>query len=241
MKLLPLFLSILFSGALAAPGSGTLSKRSPEPVFNQTSGRFHTERDDTFANELHFTFTGTSLPSGLYASDYVVPDPSAPYNHVFTPANAYVSGGYLNLLVPGGQTTSPLSSGEVGTTVSNIFHASVRTVAILTDVHGVCNGFFFYKDNQQEIDIEWLSDPTSLSNPGDGSRPLHFTNQDANGDGQKTFTTVPVSTDVVSTEHEYRVDWTDGRVGFYFDGQLEWETSQDVPTVPGSWLWNNWA
>lgn len=240
--LLPTSLPLsLFFISLAVPGLGSLTKRSPAPTFNHTSRLFHTERDDTFANELHYTFTGSSLPSGLAASNWGISDPGAPFNHVFTPANAYVSGGYLNLKVPGGQTNSPLSAGEVSTTVSNIFHASVRTVAVLTDVPGVCNGFFFYKNDQQEIDIEWLSDSTSLSNPRDGSRPLHFTNQDANGDGQKTFTTVPVGTDVVNTEHEYRIDWTEGRVGFYFDGELKWETGSDVPTVPGSWIWNNWA
>lgn len=109
-------------------------------------------------------------------------------------------------------------------------------------------GMFFYKSDTQELDIEFLSDPTSKSNPGDGSRPLHYTNQDANGDGQKTYTTGPSPADATSALHEYRIDWTasadGGIVGYYLDGVLQKQyegLAQDVPNQAGSWVWNNWA
>lgn len=98
---------------------------------------------------------------------------------------------------------------------------------------------FFYESDTQEIDIEWLSDANSESNGG--SRKIWFTNQDANGDGQKTYQAVEPPSDATSVEHEYRVDWTDGRVQFFIDGEQKWETNEDVPTTGGPWVWNNWA
>src|SRR5277367_2587242 len=67
----------------------------------------------TFTHQALWDFTSlTSLPAGLIASDCTINDmagnPSAKYNHVFQPANVAVSGSYLQLRVPGGQTTSPM-------------------------------------------------------------------------------------------------------------------------------------
>lgn len=98
---------------------------------------------------------------------------------------------------------------------------------------------FFYKSDTQESDIEWLSDPASESNAG--VRKLWFTNQDANGDGASTYNAVEPPADPTSTEHEYRLDWTEGRVAWFVDGVQAWETTEDVPSVAGPWIWNNWA
>lgn len=98
---------------------------------------------------------------------------------------------------------------------------------------------FFYKSNAQETDIEWLSDKNSQSNGG--TRKLWFTNQDANGDGKKTYNAIAPPSNPTSTEHEYRLDWNAGKVEWYVDGVKKWETTTDVPSVPGPWVWNNWA
>ncbi|CAN8096084.1 unnamed protein product [Discula destructiva] len=176
----------------------------------------------------------TSLPDGLYASTWPIGTETQ-----YEASNVVVGGGYLNLKVPGGQTAPPYSSAEVSTTVSNILYASVRTVAILSEPAGVCNGQFFYYDDNQESDIEWLSDPNSLSNQG--TRKLWFTNQDADLDGVNTDNAVTPPTDPTTSEHEYRLDWTPGRVTWYIDGAEAWTTTSDVPDTPGSWLFNNWS
>ena len=92
-----------------------------------------------------WNFAGlTSLPAGLVASTSVVNDTAgnshALYNHQFTPAQVSVSGGYLNLKVPGGQTTSPIQSAEVGTCQENILYASVRIIGIMGHSPGTVCG-----------------------------------------------------------------------------------------------------
>ena len=90
------------------------------------------------------TFTGSVLPNWLIASDNTVQDtssnPNALYDHTFVPSNVAVSGGYLNLKVPGGQTSGPIRSAEVATSISNILYASVRVNTILTSEPGVVDG-----------------------------------------------------------------------------------------------------
>lgn len=41
--------------------------------------------------------------------------------------------------------------------------------------------------------------------------------------------------------HEYRIDWTAGFTAFFVDGVLKQKYTTNVPSQPGTWLWNNWA
>lgn len=100
---------------------------------------------------------------------------------------------------------------------------------------------FFYKSDCQEIDIEYLPDPSSKSNPP-GSPPLQYTNQPTDcSPGGSTHGTKPAPSDATSAEHEYRVDWVDGRVDFYTDGILQDSFTTNVPTEAGPWTWNIWS
>jgi len=65
-------------------------------------------------------------------------------------------------------------------------------------------GQFFYYNDTQEADIEWLSAANSLSNAG--TRKLWLTNQDANGDGDSTYNAITPPANPTTTEHEYRLD-----------------------------------
>ncbi|KAF5655176.1 glycoside hydrolase family 16 [Fusarium heterosporum] len=217
--------------ATASPACAT--KRSPEP--KRENGHYVVSRDVKFTNRKIWTFNGKSLPEGLYASGYKVGN-----THIYKESGVTLKKGYLELTVPGGQKKKPYKCAEVATEMENIMYASVRTTAILSEPAGVCNGMFFYQSDSQETDIEWLSDPNSQSNY-DGIRRLWLTNQDNNGDGEPTHKAILPPSNPTSTEHEYRIDWTKGRVTFYVDGYKKWTTTKDVPNVPGPWIWNNWS
>jgi hypothetical protein len=125
------------AGLVSGMAIDQATKRSPKPV--KENGKYIVTPDTAeFDNNLSFSFDGSSLPGGLSASDYTVG--SSPLTHSFSPSNVVVSGGYMQLNVPGGQTASPIGCSEVSTDVSNILYASVRTVAVLSDPAGVCNG-----------------------------------------------------------------------------------------------------
>ena len=221
----------------------------------------------SFNNMASYTFTGNSLPTGLTASDYGVDDSvggsGIPYSHQFDPSNVAIADGALMLTVPGGQ--SPGNGGyvqcaEVTTDINNIRYASTRVVAWFSGVEGTCqsesspssdmvshsqdqSGHFFYKSDQQEIDIEWLSDPSSQSNNGPGSPiPFWYTNQALIAGNEPTHQNIPPAISPTAGWHEYRIDWTPAHTAFYIDGvQQGNKLTTNVPTMGGTWVFNNWA
>ncbi|KAK2056660.1 concanavalin A-like lectin/glucanase [Colletotrichum caudatum] len=232
-------LSLLVTVFFAACASASPARRpSPSKPAAPVPSVYTIPDAGTFTNRQTWDFStlsdGARLPKGLRASKYPVGD-----THEYLPRNVFIQGGYLNLRVEGGQTAQPYRGGEVTTTVSNIKLASVRTTAIFTETPGVCNGMFFYASDNQETDIEWLSDPQSQSN--DGTRQLWFENQAANDNTEKTVKGWQPPADPTNTEHEYRIDWLSDRVRFYVDGEFKWQTTENVPYTPGSWVFNNWA
>jgi hypothetical protein len=88
----------------------------------------------TFTNHAIYTFPGTTLPAGLYKNLDSVG--GTPYSRIGDAALVTVSGGYLNLKVPGGQKSSPIRGAGVNTVASDILYASVRTKAIFSSVRG---------------------------------------------------------------------------------------------------------
>lgn len=107
-------------------------------------------------------------------------------------------------------------------------------------------GIFFYLDDTQECDIEYLTDPSSQANkiyqsPSNGAPvPLWYSNQ-AIRSGQKSTNGVGSAPLDVTVLHEYRIDWTKNFTAFYLDGALQKKYTTNVPNKPGSWIWNNWA
>ena len=104
-----------------------------------------------FTNRAVYTFNGDTLPAGLTKSGYTVqcrevtPPSRIPHNKVFDSANVQLSGGFLNLVVPGGQQPSSdnnhaVNSAEIVTAEQNILHGSVRTTAIFSEEPGTCHG-----------------------------------------------------------------------------------------------------
>lgn len=95
-----------------------------------------------YASTTTFTFAGKPLPTGLAVSNYPVDEDAnvTSYDHHFEPSLSYVKGGYLNLLVPGGQQNGAvIRSAEVATAFT-VSAARVDTWAMLTQIAGVCNG-----------------------------------------------------------------------------------------------------
>jgi Glycosyl hydrolases family 16 len=258
----------------SVPISTISASGSAQPTQN-SCGQWVVPGTGTFTNKSLFTFTGSTLPAGLSASNYEVDDQSggAPFNHVFDPANVAISGGYLNLKVPGGQnptSNTAISSAEIVTN-TNILYGSVRTNAILSTVPGTCQGkssqvprnphpdmcqysnvicshqsnlpqaSFFYQSDTQEIDIEYLTNTTSTSNPGPNSPPwLQYTNQATRPGGTPTYSPGPPPLNV-ATLHEYRIDWIPGKTMFFLDGLLQQTFTTNVPSKAGPWVWNNWS
>ncbi|EXJ70880.1 uncharacterized protein A1O5_05872 [Cladophialophora psammophila CBS 110553] len=102
---------------------------------------------------------------------------------------------------------------------------------------------FFYKNDTQECDIEYLTDPTSLSNNGpDAPIPLWYTNQAVEPTKiDKSCESGPAPSSCTTHAHEYRIDWTADFTAFYIDGVCQKNFTDNIPNVAGQMVWNNWA
>ena len=173
----------------------------------------------------------TSFPhSDLAISTYTID--SSPYTQQYTTSNVAVGDTSLQLKVPGGQSSSPVLGAEVSTQATDILYGSVRTFIKASTVPGTCHGAFFYKDDNQEVDIEIIT--------GNRWKGVHYTNQKCTENAQPTTIQMALPQNACEVFREYRTDWLPGRTDFYVDGKLQKSMTSNVPTTPGSWLWNNW-
>ena len=126
------------SNTAAPPASGG---SSAEPV---TSGCvWVVDGGASFTHHQVFDFTQmTSLPSGLVISTGPIPAGSAPYSQHYTADNIAVTGGTLQLKVPGGQTASPILGAELATADKDILYGSVTTTVQISSVAGTTHGMY---------------------------------------------------------------------------------------------------
>jgi len=188
----------------------------------------------TFNTLLHADFTQlSSLPEALQIGTSTVAASGSPYARQFRQDNVFINNGSsISLVVPGRQTASPISSARISTIYEDILYGSVRTVAKVAPTPGSCHGFFFYRDDNQESDIEILTSRQGR---------VYFTNQAVSPSSRNTSTFTSLPANSTTEFHEYRLDWTPGKTAFYIDGVLAQTFTDNVPSRPGSWRWNNWS
>ena len=241
-----------YCGTGCQSGFGTCgNSASPKPI--KSGCVWVVSGAGSFTQSQTFDFSSNAFPStGLAKSTDTIAAGGAPYSQLYQTANVIVTGGSLQLKVPGGQNTSPIKGAEVYTTDKDILYGSVRTRVQVSNVAGTCHGKspsifnmkirthsfivegqFFYKTDNQETDIEILT--------GNLASGAHYTNQNTTVGGHgSTTSTKPLPSDATTTFHEYRLDWLKDRTVFYLDGILQQTLTVNVPSVAGEWIWNNW-
>jgi len=93
---------------------------------------------------------------------------------------------------------------------------------------GAVSGFFFYANDNQEVDIELLTreDARSVTftNQPDATKDMYLPNQLTHSD-----------------LNDYRFDWTADHTKFYVNNVLSDSKTTDIPTKNGSLMLNMWG
>ncbi|KAI0554674.1 glycoside hydrolase, family 16 [Xylaria curta] len=134
---------------------------------------------------------------------------------------------------------------EVSTTGLHYFYGTFRAGIKTTDIPGTCSAFFWYQNDTQEIDIEFLS---AQFDKAKGVFPVNLVLQSkeaaaAGYDASNTtgMRRVNLPFDPTTDFHEYRFDFLPDKVFFYADGNLLSEmTGSSVPTTAGHLLLSHW-
>ncbi|KAF2439790.1 glycoside hydrolase family 16 protein [Karstenula rhodostoma CBS 690.94] len=149
----------------------------------------------------------------------------------------------LKLWVRGDHSQGYVGGAEVATVRNDTLYGSYRVGMKLSAETGTCGAFFWFYNNSQEIDMEFLSkqfnesqgtvqlvlqSPQSVRNGYDASRTAGYQIQHLPFRPDEQF-------------HEYRFDWTPGSVIFYVDGKVMHEMTENVPSEPGHMFLNHWS
>ncbi|PTB61845.1 glycoside hydrolase family 16 protein [Trichoderma citrinoviride] len=135
---------------------------------------------------------------------------------------------------------------ELTSARADMYFGSYRAGMKLTPVNGTCAAFFWYFNDTQEIDMEFLSRefdaskdlyPVNLVIQSEASRQAGY---DAAKTG--TFKVVNLTFDPTAGFHEYRFDYLPNRVLFYADSKLLAEMNgTSVPSGPGHIILQHWS
>ncbi|KAF4966791.1 hypothetical protein FSARC_5578 [Fusarium sarcochroum] len=178
------------------------------------------------------------------------------YSQAFVPANVITGGtesqhsdpeGNLELLVGNAvNKDGAITASEIDTSRRDFHWGSFRAGMKLTSTKGTCAAFFWYHNDTQEIDIEFLSREFSHNR---GIYPINLVVQskksmEAGYDASKTGTYKRVNLDFDPTDtfHEYRFDYIPGQVLFYADSKLLAQMKgDDMPSAGGHLILRHWS
>ncbi|KOS18566.1 Beta-glucanase [Escovopsis weberi] len=181
-----------------------------------------------------------------------------PYGRSFLPGNidiisaakASANGGSSNagleMRVGGNLVNDAVTTAEIDTARHDLFYGSYRAGMKMTDVNGTCAAFFWYFNDTQEIDMEFLSRQFDREN---NIYPVNLVIQsrasaEAGFDaaGTDTFKQVNLTFDPSADFHEYRFDFFENRVFFYADSQLlAAMNGSAIPTTAGHLILQHWS
>ncbi|KAK2042279.1 concanavalin A-like lectin/glucanase [Colletotrichum somersetense] len=152
----------------------------------------------------------------------------------------------LQLLVESSTVDGLVPGAEIDSARSDLQYGSFRAMMKVPDVAGTCAAFFWYHNDTQEIDMEFL---TREFNPSNNSFPVNIVLQsraalekgyDASSTGN--FLTINLGFNPTTEFHEYRIDYLRDKVIFYADGKvLGAMNGSAVPTQGGHLILQHWS
>ncbi|KAI4201578.1 MAG: hypothetical protein LQ348_001620 [Seirophora lacunosa] len=134
--------------------------------------------------------------------------------------------------------------GEMATNRTDMLYGTFRAGLKLTGQPGTCGAFFWYLDDTQEIDMEFLS-----SQFNETSHPVNLVLQSPaslaagfNAADTDAFQLHQLPFDPSGGFHEYRFDWFEDHIDFYADGVLlRTMSGSGVPSKPGHLMLSQWS
>ncbi|OJD30657.1 glycoside hydrolase family 16 protein [Diplodia corticola] len=149
----------------------------------------------------------------------------------------------LQLMVRSRPVDDMVPIGEIVAARTDMLYGSFRVAMKMTGVPGTCGAFFWFRNDTQEIDVEFLSKQLNAS-----SNLVNLVLQSpqsaaAGYDASHTpnYDVYPLPFRPDRAFHEYRFDWVSDRVSFYADGTWLKDMTIELPNSPGHLVLNHWS
>lgn len=153
--------------------------------------------------------------------------------------------------VPDAANGSMVPMAEIVSARNDILYGSFRVGMKITEVDGTCGAFFFYRNDSEEIDMEFLSKQQQQQHDvqkGFANLVVQSPPAGSVQPGSVDNNTSPEFFDLHSLDfnpaegyNEFRFDWLSDRVDFYANGRLLKSTRENVPDAAGSLHLIHWS
>ncbi|KAI9842813.1 MAG: hypothetical protein M1837_006916 [Sclerophora amabilis] len=223
---------LLFTRTLAMCECGYVMGDSGDYFTNTIANDFTVASDTMDPNDsANFSSAWTLSTQSISSSEV------APLSRTYDPVNVWIQDGTLRLrqvayTEANAAAKDTVDCAAIVTKEQEIKYGSFRTTMRVdydpeSVETGFVSGWFFYKDDDNEIDIETLG-------VDDGDSTYHYTCQPSSGSDQQQ--------PIPWTEYqEQRFDWSESKATFYQDHREVWQTDKEVPEVSGTMRLNIWA
>ncbi|KAK5663978.1 hypothetical protein OQA88_190 [Cercophora sp. LCS_1] len=213
---------------------------SREYVFTEaTESNFARRHEEDIGDDTDWARQAFNLSAQLARGEY---------GEMFDVRNIGLGSQEEGLVLTVGSTTvqAMVPVAEIATRRLDMLWGTFRASIKITDVPGTCTAFFWYLNDTQEIDMEFLSKDFNASN---SSYPVNLVLQSreaalmgfdaaTTGDFKKVYLPFNPTTEF----HEYRIDYLPGEVLFYADGEvLAQMDGPAVPTESGHLVLRHWS
>ncbi|GAA5949752.1 hypothetical protein JCM3765_007676 [Sporobolomyces pararoseus] len=217
-----------------------------------STARTHPKRYEDASLGGHFVDFATYDPSQqtpeqfLNAYQYIISDytvgeyTDTTIPHIFEKPNVDIVDGALTLRARGQPGYEVVSSSQIQS-LDRFTFGTLETFAKATPTKGVCQGIFFYDDDNHEVDIELLSDYYETGYLDQISPGVQFTNQPLIPFEPSTTEGLPFGFDPTADFHNYTIKWTPTETEFFVDGIFKTSLSENVPATPAFIIYNNWS
>jgi len=157
----------------------------------------------------------------------------------YVPANVFEFNDALGLRTSAYTGDNIIRTAEIDTKRGNIQYGTFRMVAQVPRVPGVVFGFFTYKNDTQEQDIEFVSaDPEYYQTVHYTNQPGQLPNTDPDPAAHKDVV-IPGADFTCFMEH--RIDWLPTQTRYYFNQTLQSTIAKNVPVLPSFVILNVWS
>ncbi|GAA6018186.1 hypothetical protein JCM11491_005624 [Sporobolomyces phaffii] len=148
--------------------------------------------------------------------------------------------GVLALTSRGQTDRRPNSAAQIES-LDTFEFGTLETIAKATATPGVCQGMFFYRADDAEVDIELLSSfydegYKDLVAPG-----VQFTNQALELGKAPTTVGKRFGFDPTADYHNYTIRWTPTSTDFYVDSKFQTRLTKNVPRTAAKIMFNVWS
>ncbi|KAJ3301286.1 hypothetical protein HDV03_001060 [Kappamyces sp. JEL0829] len=169
----------------------------------------------------------------------VSPSPTGQYAKAFNASQVSLSADGLVMTVQHTGTSANIMSAQMESTIQNILFGSFRVTMKLPTNRGTCSAMFYFLDDVQEIDMEFLS-----SYAGDNAPHSFYGTQTGDFNqinNPNAWASLPYAAEQTTGFQEYRFDWTATKVDYYYNGAKVHTATDGVPQNPGMIIMNHWS